>query len=259
LRNSSTMTKTRLIKSDVDFGYIKLYRKILDSQVFVHEKTLKIWIWCLLKANFKPKWIDLKIGKGSTEIEVKRGQFIFGRNKAADELNMRSSTVYSHMQKLVRMGNIIMDSNNQYSIVTICKYDSYQKGIYSDMTSNEQVTDNQRTTNGQLTDTTNKENNDKKERINPEYAQFITTFNLKTGKQFKGDTKSKGQFDKCLSEGYTLEDFEEAIINCLEDDYHKKNPKYLTPEFITRKDKLEMYLNARSRDNGSANVNNMVY
>jgi uncharacterized phage protein (TIGR02220 family) len=248
--------------SEFDFGYIKLYRRILNSQVFMNEKTLKIWIWCMVKANFVHKWINLKIGKGNIEVEVKRGQFIFGRNRAAEELNMSGSTINLHMKKLVRIGNIEMKSNNQYSLITICKYDNYQSEDNEVMTTNRQVTDNQSTATKQLTDTTNKgkkgENNNKEEFIQ-EYAQFISILNQKTGKQFKGDSKSKHQFDLLLSGGYKLIEIEKAIGNCFADDYHQKNPQYLTPEFILREDKLEKYLNARSNIRRPDNLKNMVF
>lgn len=141
------MTNPGSITTNADYGYIKLHRKTLNSRAFVHEKTFKIWIWCLLKANFMTKWVNLSTGKGTMEVNVKRGQFIFGRNKAAEELNIKASTVNLHMKKLIKMGNICMDCNNQYSMVTICNYDSYQNGSYIDVTSNEQPTDNQRTSN----------------------------------------------------------------------------------------------------------------
>jgi uncharacterized phage protein (TIGR02220 family) len=83
--------------------------------------------------------------------------------------------------------------------------------------------------------------------------------NLNTGKKFKGDPESLSEFEIRLSDGYTLEDIETAIINCHANDYHQKNPHHLTPEFILRKVMLEKYLNARPKNNGSANVNNMVY
>ena len=102
----------------MDNGFILLSRGILDSDVFASQKLLKIWIWCLCKANFKDKSVPLKIGKGETILRVKRGSFIFGRNKAEEELFIDGSTIYKSMQKLKQMEMIEIESNNQYSIVT---------------------------------------------------------------------------------------------------------------------------------------------
>jgi uncharacterized phage protein (TIGR02220 family) len=248
--------------SDVDYGFIKLHRKTLNSQVFVNEKTFKIWMWCLMKANFKSKWVMLNVGKGTTEVEVIRGQFIFGRHSAASELNIKGSTIYEHMLKLVKMGNILMGSNNQYSVITICNYDNYQNIDDGFTASNQQAKNNQLTTGEQVTNTTKKENKEKKEKkvkLNPEYAQFIELFNLRTGKKFKGDTKSRNQFEILLSTGYSLRDIEKATINCFEDEYHQKNPNYLTPEFITREDKLEKYFNSKPTETRPDNFKKMIF
>ena len=136
-------------------GYVKLHRQLLDSTQFADPIRLKIWIWCLIKANHKNKSVALKTGKGFITVSVKRGQFIFGRNKAADELNIAGSTILRHLEKLKVEKAINIKSDNQYSIITICKYDDYQDK--EDLVG--QPTDNQRTTNGQPTDTTKNDNN----------------------------------------------------------------------------------------------------
>ena len=107
-------------------GYILLSRAILDSDVFASQKLLKIWIWCLCKANFKDRSIPLKIGRGETVVKVKRGQFIFGRFKAEEELFIDGSTIYKSIKKLEEHQMIKIESSNQYSVITICKYDTYQ-------------------------------------------------------------------------------------------------------------------------------------
>lgn len=64
-----------------------------------------------------------------------------------------------------------------------------------------------------------------------------------TGKKLRTvSDKAKKQFRARLREGYTKEDFVNAITNCFNDDYHKETKhKYLTLEFISRADKLEKY------------------
>lgn len=77
------------------------------------------------------------------------------------------------------------------------------------------------------------------------YDSFISAFNDITGKKFRGDSKSKVQFKARLKEGYTQEDFIKAIRNCKNDDHHiKTGLVYLTPEFITRPDKLSRFINS---------------
>lgn len=132
-------------------GWIKLHRQILESQVFANQTALKIWVWCLLKASRKERFVPLKIGKGSITVKILPGQFIFGRFKAEEELNIDGSTVYRWIQKFKsdEFGMINIEVSNQYSIVTICNWANYQ----THSTEGEQPMSNQRTTNEQPTNT----------------------------------------------------------------------------------------------------------
>lgn len=122
-------------------GYVKLWRKIIESNVFKNEGLLKVWIWCLAKANHKEKWVPVKIGRGKTEVLVKPGQFIFGRHKAADALDMNPNTVWKRINKLKKAQNLTIQSNNQYSIISIINWEAYQgEEIISNSESNNQVT-----------------------------------------------------------------------------------------------------------------------
>jgi len=153
-------------------GFILLSRAILDSDVFASQKLLKIWIWCLCKANFKDRSAPLKVGKGETVIRVKRGSFIFGRFKAEEELFIDGSTVYKSMKKLQEMNMINIESNNQYSIVTICKYDEYQQSENYKVTTKGQPKDNQVTTKGQPSNTTKNANKDNNKNIEERKTEF---------------------------------------------------------------------------------------
>jgi uncharacterized phage protein (TIGR02220 family) len=72
-------------------------------------------------------------------------------------------------------------------------------------------------------------------------------FNKITGKKMKVmNDKAKKQFKARLRDGYSKQDIIKAIKNCFDDDFHVANPKYLTPEFISRPDKFEKYVNSGS-------------
>ena len=107
-------------------GYIKLYRRTLNSQVFQNEGLFKVWIWCLLRANHKETWVSIRTGKGFTEVLLKPGKFIFGRESAAKKLLMKPTTVWKRLKKLENIGNLDIQSNRQYSIITIVNWDTYQ-------------------------------------------------------------------------------------------------------------------------------------
>ena len=107
-------------------GYVKLYHRLLDSRVFQNEGLLKVWIWCLLRASYKERWVSLKVGKGYTEVHLLPGQFIFGRHSAAKELKMSPSTVWKRIKKLENMQNCDIQSNSQCSVVTLVNWGFYQ-------------------------------------------------------------------------------------------------------------------------------------
>jgi uncharacterized phage protein (TIGR02220 family) len=59
------------------------------------------------------------------------------------------------------------------------------------------------------------------------------------------NAKVKKQLHERIKEGYTSENFKHAFTAISKDQYHnEKGYKYLTPEFITRANKLEMWSNA---------------
>jgi len=146
-------------------GFINLHRTLLDSMIFSSQTGLKIWIWLLLKASFKKRYVPLKIGKGETTVTIERGQLLFGRYKAEEELCIDGSTIYRWIKKLEENEMILIQSNNQYSIITICNYDTYQSGntneeqpMNNQRATNEQPMNSRRTTNEQQANTYNKDN-----------------------------------------------------------------------------------------------------
>lgn len=85
-------------------GYIKLWRKSLESRVFQNKRLWHLWTYCLLKAAHKSTWLELVVGRGTTEIFLKAGQLIFGSKKAARDLHENWNTIYYRLKKLEAMG-----------------------------------------------------------------------------------------------------------------------------------------------------------
>jgi DNA-binding PadR family transcriptional regulator len=99
-------------------GYIKLHRKILDNGVFADAELLKVFVWCILKANTTP---NVVYGR-----KVDVGQFITGRITASEELYLKPSTIYKRLQRLKTQGYIDISSNTKNSLITVINYKSYQ-------------------------------------------------------------------------------------------------------------------------------------
>lgn len=126
--------------------------------MFTNQTALKIWIWCLCRTSYKERFVPIKIGRGETTVKILPGQFLFGRFKAEEELNIDGSTIYKWMQKFAspEFDMISIESNNQYSIVTVNNWGRYQ--IVK--TEKEQPSNNQVTTKELPSNTNNKDNKD---------------------------------------------------------------------------------------------------
>jgi len=133
----------------MDRGYVKLWRKSLDSRTWTNPELWHLWCWCLMKATHKETWVPLQIGNGITEIKLNPGQFVFGRKSASKELVQKPTSIYKRMLKLKNIGNCNIESNKHYSIVTVLNWESYQ----SDFPEGDKEGDNQVTTRRQPGDT----------------------------------------------------------------------------------------------------------
>ena len=133
---------------------MKLYRKTLDSAVFSDDWTFRLWCWCLMRANYKPRWSGAK--------EVPPGSFTAGRLTASQELGVSPSKWYRGMQRLEELGQVTLEANSKWTTVTICKWATYQNQSIVERTASEQPADSERTASEQPADTS-KEGQESKE------------------------------------------------------------------------------------------------
>ena len=105
-----------------------------------------------------------------------------------------------------------------------------------------------------------KEKEKEKEEINNiNFDKLLSFLNSKTDRNFKIINEAiRKKYYARLKEGYTKDDILNAIINAVNSDYHKENKfKYLTPEFFSRADKLNLYssINNKPKEN---NVKSLI-
>lgn len=111
---------------DEDLTWLRLYRKIIKSQVFCDPFVLKVWVWCLAKAAYREHWLTMPTGRGNTTVHLKAGEFVFGRISASKELKMPAKSAENRMKKLRDMGNLAMQPGDHFTIVTVCKWAELQ-------------------------------------------------------------------------------------------------------------------------------------
>lgn len=108
-------------------GKVWLWRSSLDSEVWAKGALhWKVWCWCLMRANWKDGFASYGTGRGQSAIRIKRGQFITGRRAAAEECVLAPNTVWRILTELESMGNVKLDTQSKFTVVTVCKYTFYQ-------------------------------------------------------------------------------------------------------------------------------------
>ncbi len=103
-------------------SWIKLHRRLLDSDVFKKPDHLKIWTYLLLKASHCGKTFK----HGDQTIQIEPGSFVSGRQKIAEETGFSESKIRRFLEAKKATNKITIKSTKQYSIITICKYSDYQ-------------------------------------------------------------------------------------------------------------------------------------
>ena len=175
--------------------------------MFNNPDLLKVWIWCLLKATHD----DYTQMVGLQEVNLVKGQFVFGRKVASDELQMSESKTYRLIKKLELMQNLNIKTNNKFSIITIENWELYQFDENKNEQQFEQQMNNKRTTNEQQMNTNkNIKNNKNNKNNNNIYSESL----IKKIMSYPGK-KTKDTRDKKLPQ--LIKKYgEEQIIRCIE-------------------------------------------
>lgn len=131
--------------------WISIHRKFKDWQWYKNINVKTLFLHLLLKANFKDNyWKD---------VFVKRGQFITSIEHLAEETGLTVQQTRTALSKLKSTHEITIKTTSKYSLITIEKYDFYQRNNKkATNTLTNEITNNQQTNNKQIT-TNNNDNN----------------------------------------------------------------------------------------------------
>ena len=134
----------------MNFGFIKLHRKIKEWDWIDEPKTLCLFVHLLLNANFEnKKW------RG---INIKRGQFLTSLPKLKEISGLSIQQTRTALDKLKSTHDITVQSTKTYSLITLTNYSFYQENKIDTNTqintqSNSLSTDEQQTSNRRATST----------------------------------------------------------------------------------------------------------
>jgi len=131
-------------------GYIKLWRKSLDSAVWADPNLWRLWTLCLMLASHKEHWV--KIDGLSKPIKIGPGQFISGRNamhRIYYQKKRRGDasplTLWRWLGTLQTLGNLNIETNTRFSLITIVNWADYQGSDKKNEQANEHPVNKQRT------------------------------------------------------------------------------------------------------------------
>jgi hypothetical protein len=134
------------------FGYVKIYRKILDygySSEYIH-----LFLYLIINCNFKDTFYN--------DIKLKKGQLLTGRKKISINTGINESKIERLLSLMESEQQIEQQKTNKFRIITIKNYRKYQQTEQQ----NEQqpTTDEQQKTHNKKEE---KEEKDKKIKENP--------------------------------------------------------------------------------------------
>jgi hypothetical protein len=178
-----------------------------------------------MKANHEDNWMPIITGKGTTEVLVKRGQFVFGRKSAAKALKMDESTIYKRMMKLKNMENCNIQSNTHWSLVTVLNYELYQGSPHDEVTG--KVTPKEHPSNTNKNDKNDKNlKNGRSRESDPRVKEFFSywseTFSRKTGQPYVFSFGKEGKLIKDLLQVHPLETLQSLTESFFKDEQCKR-------------------------------------
>ena len=107
-----------------DFGYIKLHRKIWDTEILNQERfdRLSAWLWLISHANYKEKSVMIR----GNMYKVQRGQMITSIRKLSEIWQWNPRTVMRFLSLLETEKMITRTSTSTATLITVCNYSKYQ-------------------------------------------------------------------------------------------------------------------------------------
>ena len=152
-------------------SWIKIHNKLLDWEWASCPETMALWIHILLRANYEDKrWQG---------ITIPRGSFVTSVDNLASTTGLSAQQVRTSLKRLISTSEITSKSTNRFTIITVCKYDSYQLNEESinkqnNEPNNNQATNKQQTDNKQITTTADIKNTRYKESISSDIDEKVS-------------------------------------------------------------------------------------
>ena len=106
----------------MEHGYVKLWRKCLDSGLLQNGPAWQLFGYLLLKTTHRPHRQII----GGMVFELEPGEVIFGRAKAASDLGLSEKQVRTAFELLKKLEIVASRSTNRCTVVSFVNWHRYQ-------------------------------------------------------------------------------------------------------------------------------------
>lgn len=121
-------------------GYVKLWRKTLDSGLLQNGPAWQLFGYLLLRATHKP----YRTIVGGVVCELAPGEVVFGRSKAAADLGLGEQQIRTALNLLKKMKIATSRSTNKFTVVSLVNWHNYQdEQVAANQQTNQPVTSTQ--------------------------------------------------------------------------------------------------------------------
>ena len=109
---------------DKSRGFIVLYRSIEEHLLWTHHPPayLKVWIYCLLRATYKPR----KYWDGHKEVELPIGGFVSGSIEMAKKCNISRGQVRRALEVFESSQMLTSKPTNKFTVYVVVNFERYQ-------------------------------------------------------------------------------------------------------------------------------------
>ena len=166
-------------------GYVKLFRKLAEWEWYNDPNTFRLFIHCLIKANYEEKKWRGKV--------IEAGSFVTSSLKLGEELHLTRQQIRHSICNLQNTQNITTKTTNKYTVITVlnwAEYQSYEIEQITNKTTSKQPA--KQPTNNQQTTTTKEYKEIKNKELN---KKDINTLESRTPKKLSFIAPSLNQIE----------------------------------------------------------------
>ena len=148
-------------------GYVKLWRKLLDSGLLANGPAWQLMGYLMLNATHKP----YRKLVGGMAFDLQPGDVVIGRKRAADDLGLGEQQIRTALKLLEKLEIVTSKATNKCTVISLINWGIYQAEQPATQPAeqpkaNQQLTSTQPTTNQHLTTRQEQKNKRTKEQEN---------------------------------------------------------------------------------------------